>query len=447
MNSNLAKTLNYLKKNGLKETLYAIKERLEEKKKPPYVFIPVGEEEKASERIAGESFTTSISILVPTYETKEAFLRELIDSVIEQTYGNWELILADASGSDVVSKVVAQYKDKRIKYHKLLQNGGISENSNAALSFCTGDYIGLLDHDDVLTKDALFKMTERIIQGEKAGKKIRFLYSDEDKMDSEGRVFFEPNIKPDFNLDLLLSNNYICHFLVMKADFLKELSFDKEYDGAQDHDLLLRAVSSLKNSFGSEYKEYISHIDRVLYHWRSHELSTAANPKSKQYAYESGKRAVEAFVKRERYNASVENLPHMGFFYIDYRPDIFENRPEVGAVGRKIVEGSKIVGGLFDEDGNIMFEGMNRHLSGGPLHRAVCLMEVPYVDIRSMIPSVYAKPVLDELLKEFRPVSEKDYKALSIKFGNIMKQKGYIFVHDPKDTVKKKNVKNYSGNT
>lgn len=157
-NSNIKKTWNYFKKNGVKQAYYAIRERVAQEKTEDYTYTALTEAELARQREEGKTFSVKFSILVPAYETDETYLRAMIDSVLTQTYGNFELILADASVSGKVKKVVQSYEDKRIFYRKLKVNGGISANTNQALMYATGDYAGLLDHDDLLTPDALFEM-------------------------------------------------------------------------------------------------------------------------------------------------------------------------------------------------------------------------------------------------------------------------------------------------
>ena len=162
------------------------------------------------------------SILVPAYETDVRHFREMIDSVLAQTYEDWELIIADASPSDKLTQEMGYYKDGRIRYLRLEENRGISENTNAALAAAGGSYIGLLDHDDILEPDALYRMMEairRVVR--ETGTEPQMLYSDEDKGDGDMQRFYEPHRKEKFNLDLILSNNYICHFLVMKRELIQ----------------------------------------------------------------------------------------------------------------------------------------------------------------------------------------------------------------------------------
>ncbi len=439
MNTDIVKTLNYIKRNGPVKTYYAIRERLRYRKSCDYSYIPIGEEERLDQIQASLSMDVRISVLVPAFATPAKFMRELIDSLIAQTYGKWELVIADAGSNDSLRNVVGSYQDERIVYVHLDGNKGISGNTNEGLKYCTGDYIGLLDHDDLLTNDALYEMASRITKDRNDGIKTRLLYSNEDKTNADKSSFFEANIKPKFNLDLLLSNNYICHFLVTEASLARKTGFRSEYDGAQDHDFILRCVSALQREYGSSYEKYIADIDRVLYHWRCHEESTAANPKSKEYAYESGRRAVEDYLKSSGIDAEVTHSGHVGFFKVRYVPDIFSQRKDVCALGCRVLDKKgRVKDGVYDEDGNIMFLGLDSHDSGGYLHRASCSMEVPYISVLGMIPGKEAASVFNELLERQVSGTEIDYRQLSMEFCRIMKERGYRFIYDPDTVVKGK---------
>lgn len=436
MNSNLLKTFNYIKRNGMIKTSYAVVERLRENKSFSYTYSTISEEERLTQIEKSLDYSATFSILVPSYETAPTYLKALIDSVLAQTYSKWELIIADASSTDVVLSTVQDYSDKRIVYVKLDENKGISGNSNEALKYCSKEYIGLLDHDDLLCPDALFENAKKIEEAKQNNITLQMLYSDEDKTNTENTLYFEPNIKPGFNLDLLLSNNYICHFLVIRADLIKKIAFRSEYDGAQDHDLILRTVAKLKAE-SENYEENISHIAKVLYHWRCHDKSTASNPMSKKYAYDAGKRCVEDFLKEAKISATVTELPHVGFFRVNYEPDIFSQRKEVCAIaGRIIGKKSKVTGGVFDENRKVMFEGLSKHSSGGYLHRASCQAEVPYIDVRAMKANKQGMKVYDELVKRYG--DKLSTKELSFKFCDVMKEHGYKFVYDPEIVIKGK---------
>ena len=238
-----------------------------------------------------------ISIIVPTYRTPEVFLREMMDSVVNQTYGNWELCIADGSeGDSVVEAILEDYtkKDSRIKYRLLEKNLGIADNTNAALELATGEYIGLFDHDDILAENALYEIVNALQEDD-----YDILYTDEDKISGDGKEHNDPNFKPDFSMDLFRSHNYITHFFVVKHSIMNKIEgFRSEYDGSQDYDLMFRCI---------ENSEKIKHIPMILYHWRIHQNSVAGDPASKMYAYDAGKRAIEAHLKRMNIAASVEH--------------------------------------------------------------------------------------------------------------------------------------------
>lgn len=227
-----------------------------------------------------------ISIIVPMYNTKESFFKELIDCMKEQTYSNWELCLADGSPSENENLKKYYENESRVIYKHLSKNDGISGNTNEALKLATGEYIGLLDHDDVLSNFALYEIVKTINENAE----VDFIYSDEDKIEGETGKRHAPHFKPDFAPDTLACHNYITHFVVMKSELINKLGgFRKEYNGAQDFDLVLRASEETKN---------IIHIPKILYHWRVHSESTAMIADSKPYAYEAGKRAAIDHQKR-----------------------------------------------------------------------------------------------------------------------------------------------------
>ena len=445
--ANLKKAIYYLKRNGIKNTWYAVKERLEEQKAAPYCFVPVSEEEKARQRRESEGREISFSIVVPAYHTKEEYLREMIFSVAEQTYPHWELVVADASADDSVAEgckkiirdIAEKYQEKvaeKIRYVKLTENAGIAENTNQALQYVTKEYTGLLDHDDVLTEDALYEMAVRIEKERKRGVELQMLYSDEDKCNGDRTCYYEPNQKEDFNLDLLLSNNYICHFLVMKSDFMREIGFRSEYDGAQDYDLVLRAAYRLLRN-----KEQIAHISKVLYHWRCHTGSTAENPQSKQYAYEAGLRALQDFADRADFRAKAVPLKHLGFYTLHYGDNVLECRGDLGAVGGRVIAKGKIIGGRMSEDGEVFYEGLPIAYSGY-LHRAVLTQDADAVDIRCIRVREECRQIFERTVGV--PYTERenvfdvttlpetaDYKALSLKFAGALRQEGYEILYQP----------------
>lgn len=250
------KTIAYAKRNGSRAAFFAAIERLSDNRKDrKYTYVQLPEEVLKEQRqeyklLAEKETMVRFSIVVPLYNTPEQFLKEMIDSVINQTYENWELVLADASETPLETAQKYAREDPRINYYHLDENKGISSNTNAGLKKATGEYIGLLDHDDVLTPDALYEVSRVIRESMHKGKLARFtdcplrlIYSDEDKFDDKTGRYYEHHQKPAFNMDYLMSNNYICHFTVMRADIIKRLKLRGEFDGAQDYDLFLRACA------------------------------------------------------------------------------------------------------------------------------------------------------------------------------------------------------------
>ena len=245
-----------------------------------------------------------ISIVIPLYQTPEPYLRELIDSVKAQSYENWQLCLADGSPDDRLKGFLDRNygKENRIVYRKLEQNGGISANTNEAVALATGEYLMLCDHDDTLEPDALYEIIKAI--NEKDNPDV--LYTDEDKVSMDGKHYFDPNFKPDYNLFRLRENNYICHIFVVKKALTDRVGLLRtEFDGAQDYDFIFRCC---------EEADKVVHIPKVLYHWRCHMDSTAADPESKAYAYQAGRRAIKEHYQRMGIDASVEMTERPGWY-------------------------------------------------------------------------------------------------------------------------------------
>ncbi len=230
-----------------------------------------------------------ISILLPTFNTPEEYLRECIESIIVQSYPKWELCIADDSSSDPrVKGVIKEYqaKDTRIKFTQRKKNGHISLASNSALELATGEFVGLMDHDDVLWPNALYEMVKVI----RKDKKVDLIYSDEDKIDGSGKIHSYPFLKPDFSPEFLESCNYITHFSCIRTSVMKDIGgFRKGYEGAQDWDLFIRI---------SEVTQNIVHIPKLLYSWRIHETSTASNTDAKPYVYEAQKKLLTDHILR-----------------------------------------------------------------------------------------------------------------------------------------------------
>lgn len=424
--SNLKKTYYYLRKNGCRSAFFAAMERLQKQPYEDYRYEkPSGEELYRQKSHSFENAVT-FSILVPAYETKPEYLKALLQSVQDQTYEKWELILADASKSDFVKTTLEQFcKDTgetRIRYFRLPENKGISANSNAALENAMGEYVALLDHDDLLTPDALYENALQINQAETEGISLSMLYSDEDKCDETGTSFYEVHKKKDFDLELLLSNNYICHLLVMKRELMQKLQFRCNFDGSQDYDLILRGVSAILPE-----TEQIVHIPKVLYHWRCHSASTASNPASKQYAYEAGRRALEDFLHSRYWEAEAEHAKHLGFYHVLYKPDLLTVRKDVGAVGGMVLSknGHRVVSGILDETGHCPYAGMRTEYSGY-MHRADLQQEAFAVDLRCIQVREEFKPLYEALLN--RPGKTEQN---SLELCKAIRERGYKILWDP----------------
>ena len=313
----IKKGILYLKHYGPKAFWNRLKDKMESGRVP---YAPWFERHKASaaelRRQAKHSESLPIrplfSIIVPAYNPKPAFFAEVMQSLRQQSYDNWQLCIADASASKKAEELARKFRiiygEKRISFVHMKENGGISENTNAGIGIAKGDWFGFMDHDDLLAPDALYEMALLINQD----KEIEAIYTDEDQVEEgkKGLVHQKPHFKPDFSPDLLRSNNYITHFFCVKGDIVDRVGgFRKEFDGAQDYDFILRCTEEAKK---------VGHIPKVLYHWRIHSSSTADNPLSKAYAYEAGKRALEGHLSRMGEQAKVAQLQHFGFYRVKY---------------------------------------------------------------------------------------------------------------------------------
>lgn len=238
-----------------------------------------------------------ISIIMPVYNVRADFLKEAMESIIEQTYANWEFIICDdGSDKEETLNMLKQYEstDSRIKITYLGENRGIAHASNEAIDRASGEFCAFLDNDDRYHPDALIHFV-RFLQDEKH-RGIDICYTDESKIDEEGMLTGYTFHKPDFNKLLLLSVNYFCHLLIIRRTLLKEIGgFNQGFEGAQDYDLILRAISKTEN---------VLHLPFVLYYWRVTETSTAATLSAKPLAYEAGNRALQSYCDGNKIAAS-----------------------------------------------------------------------------------------------------------------------------------------------
>ena len=274
--------------------------------------FPTPEEAKKERETIFER-PVKVSILVPLYNTPKEFLTAMIDSVLAQTYENWELCLADGSDEahKEVGEICASYVEKegdkkRIRYEKLAENKGISGNTNACYAMSTGEYIGLFDHDDILHPSALYEYVKAINE-----QGADYIYCDETTFkNGDINKMLTMHFKPDYAPDNLRANNYICHFFVARRSVVEQVGgFRKEFDGAQDYDFIFRCTEEARE---------VVHVPEILYHWRTHKASTADNPASKMYAFEAGKRAIEAHLERTGVKGTVSHTPDLGFYRVKY---------------------------------------------------------------------------------------------------------------------------------
>ena len=307
----MGKGIRCLHENGWSYTWHKVKNKL--KHRQEYTALTntplFTEEELEAQRT--EVFPRSIkfSVVVPLYNTPEKFLHEMIRSVIDQTYADWELCMAD--GSDEahgnVERICRQYmrKDLRIKYQRLEENLGISGNTNACLEMATGDYIGLFDHDDLLHPAALHEVMRAICEQD-----ADFIYTDENTFHEKPEDAFCPHFKPDYAPDTLRSYNYICHFTVFSRELLDEVgNFRREFDGSQDYDMVLRLT---------EKASKIVHIPEILYFWRAHSGSTAGDISAKPYTMDAARRALGEHLDRVGLVGEVEDSSIPSTYRIKY---------------------------------------------------------------------------------------------------------------------------------
>ncbi len=291
-----------------KKYFYRLKQKIEDIIYIPQAYNPHLESEynewlkkegKKKIQLKEFKYNPLISIAIPVYNVPEEYLRNCLDSIIKQKYTNFEVCLADdCSTKEHVKKVLEEYKkkDSRIKVVYREKNGHISEATNSALSICKGEFVGLVDNDDILNEYALYE----VVQALNENKNLDMIYTDEDKMDIEGNRS-GPHFKPDYSPDTLLSHNYICHFTVLRKSIIDKIGgFRKGYEGAQDYDLFLRFTEETT-------PDKIHHISKILYHWRMIPGSTATDISNKDYACIRGMNALSDALNRRDIDAVINN--------------------------------------------------------------------------------------------------------------------------------------------
>lgn len=328
----LNKIVNYGKDKGFKALAVKLCERLKYKlEAEKYIRNHFTDEESLSmQRLEKYERSVKISICVPVYNTDKKMLEEMLKSVLAQTYSDWELCVADGSTKNYgyIESMVRGINDRRIKYKKLDINRGIVENSNIACSLAEGEYIALLDHDDILSPDALFEVRKAIDKG------ADYIYSDEA---SFSKSIANPDIihfKPDFSIYNLRGNNYICHLSVFKRELFEKVGgFRQGFEGSQDHDLIFRLC---------EIAENIYHIPKVLYYWRVHSNSVASDLSAKPYCLTAGVKAVESHLNRMKISGTVAPAAENAAVYkVNYncliRPAIINNIENIKGVTNEYI--------------------------------------------------------------------------------------------------------------
>ena len=363
-----------------------------------------------------------ISVIVATYEPVIRYFERTLISILSQTYGGFELIIADTSLSSAVRDLLDHYRDERIRYYSVPGNRGEASLINDAALMASGDYVCTVDVGDQLTKDALYEVFLYIMR---TGAEI--LYTDEDHCDASGKRFDQPNYKPDFNKDYLLSNNYMRRLLVIRRELFLALRLRDAFDGALTYDLVLRAP-----------KSEVCHVPRILYHVSSASSNSKNAGREPDAVIAAGKAALEDYFRVRRMRVQVNYSSRKGIYRVSYYPDIFTCRSEVGVVGGRVLSRThKVVGGMFDSAGRVMYEGWDE-AEGGPMNRALTVQNAFAVDARCM----RVRPELRGLHEEiFGKPSEVQYfdwdrdpqelKRRSILFCRRIRELGYLIVWDP----------------
>lgn len=308
--------LKCLKREGIRSFLYKTHVYLNRKNQYE---MWMGENEKNLSMVTELSYNPLISVVVPVYNVRSDMLTECIESVRNQTYTNWELILVDdCSTQENVRKTLKQYENMdRIKVLYRTENGHISQATNTGIEAASGEFIGLMDCDDVVAVNALYEMAKKLDEDQE----YDFIYSDEDKLSEDGKKRKDPFFKPDWSPDTFMSLMYTCHFSVFRKSLIDELGgLRVGFEGSQDYDLVLRLM---------EKTDRIGHVPKILYHWRERKESTASSMTAKPYIVESTRQAKEEALKRRGLSGHLEWIENVAQFRVVYEP---VNNPKVSIV-------------------------------------------------------------------------------------------------------------------
>ena len=352
-----------------------------------------------------------ISVIVTTYEPVIRYFEQTLISILSQTYGGYELIIADTSLSSGVRDTLDHYRDERIRYYSVPGNRGEASLINDAAHLAAGNYLCTVDVGDLLTKDALYEVFLCIMR---TGAEI--LYTDEDHCDAAGKRFDRPNRKPDFNKDYLLSNNYMQRLLVIRRELFLALRLRDSFDGALTYDLVLRAPKSA-----------VRHVPMILYHRSSASEDAKMASREPDADIAAEKAALEDYFRVRSIRAVVSYTGRKGIYRIRYNPNIFACRSDVGILGGRVLSRThKVVGGMFDSQGRVMYEGWDE-AEGGPMSRALTVQNAFAVDARCM----QVRPDLRGLYEEIVEKPPQELRRRSILFCARVRELGYLIVWDP----------------
>ena len=363
-----------------------------------------------------------ISVIVATYEPVIRYFEQTLISILSQTYGGFELIIADTSLSSGVKDTLDHYRDERIRYYSVPGNRGEASLINDAAHLAAGNYLCTVDVGDLLTKDALYEVFLCIMR---TGAEI--LYTDEDHCDAAGRKFDQPNRKPDFNKDYLLSNNYMRRLMVIRRELFLALRLRDAFDGALTYDLMLRAP-----------KSEVYHVPMILYHKSSASKDSKMAGREPDADIAAEKAALEDYFRVRNIRASVSYSGRKGIYRVSYRPNIFACRSDVGILGGRVLSRThKVIGGMFDSQGGIMYEGWDE-AEGGPMNRALSVQNAFAVDARCMQVRPDLRGLYEELVTAPGGDTSTDWqrdptelRRRSILFCARVRELGYLIVWDP----------------
>ena len=385
----------------------------------------LGEGESPSEVLGDEvslpdnAYAPVFSVIITTNEPTLRHFERTLSSVLLQTYGQFEIIVADRSLTAGVRELLQYYPDNRIRYLSLAGCRGEAQVLNTAARNCIGDYLLRAEVGDLLTADALFEIFLYLVRTN-----AELVYTDEDHIDSSGRKQYIPDRKPGFNKDYLLSTNYVGHLLAVRRELFLALKCRREFEGALDYDLMLRAPKSA-----------VGHIAKILYH--STGVTAAEREPEEGRIREAGRAALQAYFRERRIPAEVSSEDGRRLYTVRYAPDIFTARSDVGIVGGKVLNRRhRIAGGMMDSAGRVMFEGWDE-AEGGPFDRALTVQDAIAVDVRCM----RVRPELQGLYTgifgdpedpgHLSGRSEEDLMADSLRFCRMVREMGYLVVWDP----------------